>query len=103
MQYDNMDSFYKWEYGTLRLNVLGTPGAKQTKIGKVKGNELKVSISCAAEKGRATDCMIKFLAKEFKVKTSGITLVFGQTSIHKQFLIKAPGALPDIIAGSLSQ
>jgi uncharacterized protein len=92
-----MNSFYAWEQDTLRLNVLGTPGAKQNKIGKVKGNELKVSITCAPEKGRATSCMIKFFAKEFKVKISDIILVFGQTSIHKQFLIKSPKKLPEII------
>lgn len=96
--YETMDSFYSWEQDTLRLNVLGTPSAKQTKIGKVRGSELKVSVNCAAEKGRATDCMIKFLAKEFKVKTSDIKVVFGQTSIHKQFLIKAPKHLPNIIS-----
>ena len=95
-----MNSFYLWETDTLRLNVLGTPSAKQNKIGKVKGNQLKVSVNCAAEKGKATKCMIKFLAKEFKVKISDITLVFGLTSIHKQFLIKAPKQLPDIIQSS---
>ena len=95
-----MDSFYRWEENILRLNVLGTPGAKQTKIGKVRANQLKVSVTCAAEKGRATSCMIKFLAKVFKVKISDIIVVFGLTSIHKQFLIKAPKQLPDIIAGA---
>ena len=93
-----MGSFYVWEQDTLRLNVLGTPGAKQTKIGKVRGSELKVSVSCAAEKGKATDCMVKFLAQEFKVKVSDIKIVFGLTSIHKQFLIHAPKRLPDMIS-----
>ncbi len=93
-----MDSFYIWEQDTLRLNVLGTPGAKQTRIGKVRGHELKISVACAAEKGRATSCMIKFLAQEFKVKISEITLVFGQTSIHKQFLIHSPKRLPHMIS-----
>ena len=95
--YDKMNSFYSWEKDILRLNVLGTPGAKQNKIGKIKGHQLKVSVNCAAEKGKATQCMIKFLAKEFKVKTSDITLVFGQTSINKQFLIRAPKQLPSCI------
>ena len=97
-----MDSFYSWEQDVLRLNILGTPGAKQTKMGKIRGNELKVSVTCAAEKGRATDCMVKFLAKVFKVKVSDIIVVFGHTSIHKQFLIKAPKQLPDIISAGSS-
>jgi len=41
--------------------------------------------------------MIKFLAQEFKVKTSDIELVYGETSIHKQFLIKEPKSLPEVI------
>jgi uncharacterized protein (TIGR00251 family) len=92
-----VDDFYIWEGDILRLNILGTPNAKQNKIGKVKGNQLKVSITCTPEKGKATACMFKFLAKEFGVKKSDITLVFGLTSIHKQFLIKAPKQLPSVI------
>lgn len=41
-----MDNFYSWNGDILRLNVLGTPSAKQNKIGKVKGNQLKVSVTC---------------------------------------------------------
>ncbi len=92
-----MDKFYSWDGNVLRLNVLGTPGAKQNKIGKVRGGQLKISVTCAPEKGKATECMIKFLAKEFRVKKSDMTLVFGLTSINKQFLIHAPKRLPDII------
>lgn len=92
-----MDSFYVWEKNKLRLNVLGTPSAKQNKIGKPRGNELKISVTCAPEKGKATQCMIKFLAAEFKTKRNNIELVFGLSSIHKQFLIKDPRQLPDCI------
>jgi len=92
-----MDKFYRWENKNLRLNVLGTAGAKQNKIGKIKGNQLKISVTCAPENGKATKCMIKFLAKTFKVKESNIILEFGLTSINKQFLIQEPNYLPDII------
>jgi len=96
-----MENFYQWENNNLRLNVLGTASAKQTKLGKVRGNQLKVSVTCAAEKGRATACIIKFLAQQFKVKVSDITLVFGLTSINKQFLIKSPKKLLGMIAGTI--
>jgi len=86
-----MNNFYQWEDSRLRLNVLGTAGAKQNKIGKVKGNELKVSVTCAPENGKATKCMIKLLARAFKVRISNVELVFGETSVHKQFLINDPG------------
>lgn len=92
-----MDSFYEWDGDILILNVLGTPGAKLNKIGKVKGNELKISVSAAPTDGKATDFMVTFLAKEFKVSKKDIEVVFGQFSIHKQLRIKNPQHLPDCI------
>lgn len=89
-----MDSFYEWEGDVLVLNVLGTPGAKMNKIGKVKGNQLKVSVTAAPTDGKATDFMVDFLSKEFKVPKKDIEIVFGHFSIHKKLRIKNPAMLP---------
>ncbi|MCF6173692.1 MAG: DUF167 family protein [Campylobacteraceae bacterium] len=91
------DRFFHFEGETLVLNVLGTPSAKVDKIGKVRGNQLKIAIKAAAEDGKATDYMIKFLAKEFGVKKADISLTFGITSINKQFKIQKPKKLPKVI------
>jgi uncharacterized protein len=93
-----MSSFFAWDGDTLILNVLGTPGAKQDVIGKVKGNQLKISVTEAPRAGRATDHMVRFLAKEFDVATADITVVFGRMNINKQLRIKAPKKLPPVIA-----
>ena len=89
-----MESFYSWDGDVLVLNILGTPGAKLNKIGKVKGNQLKVSVTAQPTDGKATDHMIAFLATQFKVAQKDIELVFGQFSIHKQLRIKNPIKLP---------
>lgn len=93
-----MTSFFDWDEDTLILNVLGTPGAKQDVIGKVKGNQLKISVTEAPKAGKATDHMVRFLAKEFDVSTSDIVVVFGRMNINKQLRIKAPKKLPSVIA-----
>lgn len=97
-----MSSFFVWDGDTLVLNVLGTPGAKQTAIGKVKGNQLKISVTAEPRAGKATDHMVRFLAKEFDVAISDIEVVFGRMNINKQLRIKAPKQLPlmirDIVA-----
>ena len=93
-----MSSFFVWDGDTLILNVLGTPGAKRDVIGKVKGNQLKISVTEAPRAGRATDHMVRFLAKEFDVSTADIAVVFGRMNINKQLRIKAPKKLPLIIA-----
>jgi hypothetical protein len=93
-----MSSFFVWDGDILVLNVLGTPGAKQDAIGKVKGNQLKISVTEAPRAGRATDHMVRFLAKEFDVAVSDIEVVFGRMNINKQLRIKAPKQLPAVIA-----
>ena len=82
--------------------MLGTPSAKRDKILKPRGNQLKISVTASPEGGKATDYMVKFLSKEFAVKKSDITVVFGQTSIHKQLRIFSPKKIPAVIKESLN-
>lgn len=90
---DLTHNFYEWDGDVLVVNILGTPAAKRDVIGKVKGNQLKVSVKAQPEGGRATDYMVAFLAKEFGVSQSNIEVVYGRESIHKQLHIKAPKKL----------
>ena len=89
--------FYQWEDTTLILNVLGTPAAKKTAIGKPLANQLKISVSASPVNGRATDFMVAFLATIFDVRIKDIEVVFGRTSIHKQLRIHNPKKLPPMI------
>ncbi len=92
-----MEKFYKWDSDILILNVLGTANAKQDRIGKIKANQLKISVKVAPDNGKATNYMIKFLAKTFGVRRSSIELVYGRTNINKQFKIKSPTKLIEYI------
>ncbi|WP_442499750.1 DUF167 domain-containing protein [Methylococcus capsulatus] len=92
-----MDSFCTWDGETLVLNILGQPSAKQDAIGKAKGNQLKVSVTAAPVGGKATDHMVRFLAKEFGVATQDIEVVFGRYNVNKQLRIKSPKKLPSVI------
>jgi len=102
-----INSFCAWDGETLVINVLGQPSAKQDVIGKVKGKvkgkQLKISVTAAPVAGRATDHMVRFLAKEFGVKTSDIEVVFGRYNVNKQLRIKSPKNLPVLISKHLSQ
>ena len=91
-----MSSFFAWDDDILILNVLGTPGAKQDVIGKVKGNQLKISVTQAPRAGKATDHMVRFLSKIFEVPVSSIEVVFGQMNVNKQLRVKSPKNLPDV-------
>ena len=86
---------YAWDGDTLIINILGKPAAKRDIIGKIKGDQLKVSVTAAPRSGQATDHMLRFLAREFGVARHDIVVVFGRTSVNKQLRIKAPTRLPE--------
>jgi len=98
-----LDSFCAWDGKTLVLNILGKPDSNRDAIGKVKGAQLKVSVTASPVSGRATDHLVRFLAQEFDVKTTDIQVVFGRFNVNKQLRIRSPKKLPAIISKHLSQ
>ena len=90
------ESFFWWEGDTLVVNILGKPSAGIDAIGKPKGAQLKVSATAAPRAGRATDHMVRFLAREFGVPASAIEVVFGRMNVNKQLRIQAPQKLPAV-------
>lgn len=90
-------SFYRWEEDTLVLNILGRPRAKKTVIGKVIGKQLEIFVAEMPVRGRATAHLVRFLAEEFQVPESAITVVFGVYNVNKQLRIVAPKRLPSVI------
>ncbi|CAN5140984.1 hypothetical protein BH09PSE3_BH09PSE3_15920 [soil metagenome] len=85
----------------LVLNVLGKPSARNDAIGKTRGRQLMISVTEAPKLGRATDHMVRFLAGEFGVKASAISIVYGRMNVNKQLRIKAPAKLPAVFADTL--
>ncbi len=98
-----MDSFCAWDGDTLVLNILGKPGSNRDAIGKVKGRQLKVSVTASPVAGRATDHMVRFLAGEFGVSVHDIEVVFGRFNVNKQLRIRSPKKLPSVVSKHLSQ
>ena len=98
-----IDSFCAWDGDTLVLNILGKPGSNRDAIGKVKGKQLKVSVTASPVAGRATDHMVRFLAEEFGVSVKDIKVVFGRFNVNKQLRIRSPKKLPSVIGKHVSQ
>ncbi len=90
--------FCHWEGNTLVLNILGRPNAKRDAIGRVIGHQLEVSVKAIPKMGGATAYMVRYLATEFDVSRSAITVVFGERNVNKQLRIHAPQKLPAVIA-----
>jgi uncharacterized protein (TIGR00251 family) len=72
----------------LVLPVKAQPGARRNGVTGVHDGALKVAVSQAPEKGKATAAIINVLAESLRIKKNQIELLSGQTSTHKKFLIR---------------
>ncbi len=72
----------------LILPVKAQPGARRNGVTGVHDGALKVSVSQAPEKGKATAAIVNVLADSLGIKKNQIELLSGQTSTHKKFLIR---------------
>jgi len=95
-EFKEKTKWFWWEEEVLVFNILGKPSAKQTKIGKPFGNQLKISVAAAPVNGKATDHLVKFLATQFGVKVRDIEVVFGRMNVNKQVKITSPQKLPSV-------
>jgi len=65
--------------GGVVLAVKVVPGSSRSSIGGLLDGMLKVKISVPPEKGKANQCLVKFLAKQLGVKRNAIRIISGQT------------------------
>ena len=72
--------------------VKAVPGSSRDRIIGVLGDCLKVATSAPAERGKANAAIARILAKALDVPPRAVTLMSGQTSPHKEFLIEGLSA-----------
>ena len=86
--------YFSWEGDDLLLRVRISPGASRDKVGDVMGDRLKVLITSPPVDGKANQGLCRFLAKQFGVAPSLVTLERGMTDRNKTVRIVAPAELP---------
>lgn len=69
------------------LPVRAQPGARRNAIVGEHGGELKVAVSQPPEKGKANERIIEVLCEELTIRKSQVTLIAGETSRSKKFVI----------------
>ena len=69
------------------------PGSSgQTRICGLLDEMLKIKVSAAPEKGKANQCLIKFLAKQLGVKKNAVSIISGTTNQVKHVRISGMSA-----------
>jgi len=70
------------------LPVKAQPGARENAIRGEHDGALKVSVTQAAEKGKANKALVRVLAEKLELKKYQIELISGDASSNKRFLIR---------------
>jgi len=69
------------------LPVRAQPGARRAGLRGYHDRMLKVSVTTAAEKGKANQAIAAALCEELSLSRAAVELIAGATSRQKQFLI----------------
>lgn len=70
------------------ISIRAQPGARRTKVVGVYGAEIKLAVQAPPVEGRANEALIEFLAETLGIAKSKITLLSGELSRSKVFLIR---------------
>ena len=73
--------------GGVILPVKATPSASRNLLKCWRNGLLHVSVTVAAERGKANKALCAVIAKELGLRKSQVTLLSGQTSARKRFTI----------------
>lgn len=68
------------------------PGSSRTTVAGVLDDMVKIRVAAPAEKGKANQCLIAFLAGQLGVKKNAIEIIAGQTNPVKQVRVEGISA-----------
>lgn len=92
-----MSEYYQWRQHRLYLNCYLQPRAAKDEFVGLHENSLKIRITAPPVDGKANKHLIKFIATQFKVSPSKVTLVRGTTSKFKRLCIDDPARIPQAL------
>lgn len=83
------------------VSVRAQPGAKKNIVLGERNGALRIAVTAAPERGKANDAIVEVLAEALHCRRSQITLLSGQTSRDKTFLVE--GLSPDALTKCLNE
>ena len=85
---------FSWQDPELHLSCKLQPKASKDEFVEVADGRVKIRITAPPVDGKANKHLIKFLAKQFKVPQSNVTIISGETNKLKRIKIVAPQTIP---------
>ncbi len=92
-----MGDFYRWQDGNLILNCHLQPKASNNAIVGLQGENVKIRITAPPIEGKANAHLVKFLAKQFGVAKSAVSILSGELGRQKRVRIENPNKIPQTL------
>ncbi len=89
-----MEPYYRWQGESLLLFCHLQPKASKDEFAGNHNGRLKIRITAAPVDGKANKHLIHFIAKQFGVAKSAVTIVKGELGRQKNLRIENPETLP---------
>ena len=89
--------FYRWNNSKLILTIRVQTRSDEDKFTEMTDEYIKLRVTAPPIDGKANAHIISFLAKQFDVKKSNVTIKTGATAKNKQIVVHEPKQLPDFI------
>ncbi len=84
----------RWQDRDLILQAQIQPRARRDEFADIVGDRLKIRITASPVDGRANAHLIAFLAKQFGVAKSAVTLLQGERGKTKAIRVQSPKKIP---------
>ena len=92
-----------WQADALVLRLVIQLKASRDGLIGLHGDEFKVAITAPPVDGQANTHLVKYLAKQFKVAKSQVSIEKGELGRHKQVRIENPQQIPTEVATLLAK
>ncbi|MCP4193410.1 MAG: YggU family protein [Planctomycetaceae bacterium] len=89
-----MASHFCWSAEELRIQLRISPRASRDQVGSLMGERLKIAITAPPVDGKANQHLQQFLAKQFGVSRSQVSIESGLSHRDKTVCIRNPTRLP---------
>ena len=87
-------TWHRWENGDLLLSLKVQPKSSSDGFAEVLDDAIKLRIRAAAVDGKANSHLVAWLAKQFGVAKSAVTIEHGALARRKRVRVQAPARMP---------
>lgn len=94
---DRTQAYYRWQKQSLILLCQLQPGASRDEFSGCHNGRLKIRITAAPVEGKANRHLIRFIASQFGVAKSTVSITRGEHSRLKTLRIGQPETVPAIL------